>query len=293
MIQIRGRSNKGKSEVVDQLDTIGLVLGPYRNLTTLTASILSLHPQCQVLNHAAERILTSKRDFLSSYSDDRLRAFCSAAMEASTGGRRGDYGGSILYSHAFESDELKSLYENRYGQSAMKDSPTCLIWKESQFVTDRIREVPGKIEDLVANAPKLRFLLPVRQPLDCAMSNLRTGHALRIGGAETSRTGVLEKILETTAWFGELQMQYPDRFFMFLQNDDPKDLCIGMSKVLEISDDEQWESAVRVAYDIKGRDYQHHEDMYQTFESCLEKYFDNLPEIAGKLRSMVSVPGIS
>ncbi len=288
MIQLRGRG--GKSNSASDLKSVGLVLGPYRNLTTLTASVLSLHPECQVLNHAGDRLLTSKRDFLDGYNDQKLDSFCSAALEASTGGRRGDYGGSILHSHAFENEELRRLYDERYGDSTMKPSPTCLVWKESQLVTDRVRSTASKISELVASAPRLRFLLPVRQPLDCAMSNLRTGHALRIEGAETNRTSVLEKILETTAWFALLQRQYPDRFFMFYQDDTSDDICTGLSGLLELSDDDQWRQAVRVAFDVKGRDYQHHDDMYETFEMSLTKYFGDLPEVASRLRSLVKVP---
>ena len=48
-----------------QLRSVCLALGPYRNLTTLTAGILSLHPQCQVLNHAGVRLLPDpERNFL-------------------------------------------------------------------------------------------------------------------------------------------------------------------------------------------------------------------------------------
>ncbi|MHB8529324.1 MAG: hypothetical protein ACYC8V_07420, partial [Caulobacteraceae bacterium] len=42
--------------IVDGVRRTAVILGPYRNLTTLTASVLALHPQCQVLNHASDRI---------------------------------------------------------------------------------------------------------------------------------------------------------------------------------------------------------------------------------------------
>lgn len=38
-------------------------LGPYRNLTTFTAAIFTLHPQCLALNHAGKRLLNNKTDF--------------------------------------------------------------------------------------------------------------------------------------------------------------------------------------------------------------------------------------
>ena len=44
---------------VDNINSIVCLLGPYRNLSTLTASIAALHPNCQVLNHAGEKILNN------------------------------------------------------------------------------------------------------------------------------------------------------------------------------------------------------------------------------------------
>jgi hypothetical protein len=42
----------------EQVKTVCLALGPYRNLTT---SLLFLHPTCQVLNHGGQRILGDRR----------------------------------------------------------------------------------------------------------------------------------------------------------------------------------------------------------------------------------------
>ena len=60
-----------------RLRTVGLILGPYRNLTTLTASVLSLHPECQALNHAGPRLLKGRLDFIQDVR--RLDRFCNAA----------------------------------------------------------------------------------------------------------------------------------------------------------------------------------------------------------------------
>ena len=53
--------------VINRVRRTAVLLGPYRNLTTLTASVLALHPQCQVLNHAGGRLLRrGALDFISS-----------------------------------------------------------------------------------------------------------------------------------------------------------------------------------------------------------------------------------
>lgn len=56
------------------MTTVCSILGPYRNLTTLTASCLMLHPNIQVLNHYHQ--LNSQVDnFLLNYSDENFERF--------------------------------------------------------------------------------------------------------------------------------------------------------------------------------------------------------------------------
>src|SRR5690349_16380034 len=102
-----------RSVTTDQIRSVCLFLGPYRNLTTLTASLLFLHPRCQVLNHAACRIFGDPRfDFLADYSERRFNDFMRYAIHASRGGRRGQFGGSITHSHAFDEQYLtRELFE--------------------------------------------------------------------------------------------------------------------------------------------------------------------------------------
>src|SRR5262245_48814895 len=77
-------------------DTVGLFLCPNRNLTTLTAAILSLHPQVQVLNHGFDRLRAAGLlKFLYTGRDDDLDHFIRGATAMAGGGRRGDHGGSI------------------------------------------------------------------------------------------------------------------------------------------------------------------------------------------------------
>ena len=86
--------------------------GPYRNLTTLTASVAALHPNCQVLNHAHERILPHREvDFFSDYTSDKWNRFLQYGLRISLGGERGRTGGSIVHSHAFDHGNVKDLYQ--------------------------------------------------------------------------------------------------------------------------------------------------------------------------------------
>ena len=53
--------HNSKNEKIDNIDTIIFGFGPLRNFTTLLASIFSLHPEVQVLNHGGRRVFRQKK----------------------------------------------------------------------------------------------------------------------------------------------------------------------------------------------------------------------------------------
>jgi hypothetical protein len=270
------------------VQSVGIILGPYRNLTSLTAGILSLHPHCQVLNHAGPRLLHARQDFLGRYSDRRLDRFCEAALSVSTRGQRGGYGGSIRYSHAFDREDLQRLYDTRFGDQMMKDDVRCLIWKESQFVTNRIRESEPKIGHLLDRAPRLRFLMPVRNPLDCARSNMRTDQAKLIPGVDPDdAASVVDGIVEEIAWFARLASARPDRFLSFFEDVSAPSLCDGLVRVLDIEDDREWRDATDVALDVKGESYEHPPELRDAFRAALARHFDQDDDVARHLAAIV------
>jgi hypothetical protein len=281
--------------VVDDLRTVGIFVGPYRNLTTLTASVLALHPQCQVLNHGGKRLLTKSCDFIADYSDERLALFCRSALQASATGKNGDFGGSIVYSHAFKSEQLRNLYAERFGTTLLKEHPTSLVWKESQFVTSRIRNPPysgGHLPpaELALAAPKLRFLLPVRNPLDCARSNVRRGLAQRLPGKAHDAGSVLRWILQTVAWFARLARENPAQFLMFYEDDPPEMIAGAVQIFLELDDDAQWQRAFASAFTVQGRKPVHGPPMYTIFEQQVARRLADFPEVAARLRAIVGSP---
>ena len=88
----------------DNIRSVCIMLGPYRNLTTLTAGIVFLHPNCQVLNHAALRVLPVKPvNFFQNHSQATFDNFIQYAIYLSQSGRREDWdlGGTLTVSHAF------------------------------------------------------------------------------------------------------------------------------------------------------------------------------------------------
>lgn len=75
---------------------LGIILGTNRNLTSLTAALLALHPNCQVLNHGFK--VFKKHNFIT--DPDQRDAFCEAAIATSSQMIVGPQGGSIMASHA-------------------------------------------------------------------------------------------------------------------------------------------------------------------------------------------------
>jgi hypothetical protein len=257
-----------------------LTLGPYRNLTTLTASLLFLHPHCQVLNHAGKRIFGYRRiDFLSGFDRAKLDRFIQYAIHISANGRRGDYGGSITLSHAFSpSHEMKDAFKDAGGET-LKKTIRCLFWKESLRTSNRIRRKRIDLGKIFEQDSRLRFLLPVRNPLDCARSNIKSGHVKIFEGLNKKSTEVqvLEAILDEFVWFAGLQSRYPDRFFYFFQHEMSREMLLGLAAFLKIDPLEDWLDTAVTAMKLKPS-YKHDASMWRSYEQMVREKFNSIPE---------------
>ncbi|MDX1388229.1 MAG: hypothetical protein R3344_03515 [Acidobacteriota bacterium] len=263
-----------------ELRSLCIFLGPYRNLTTLTASMLALHPHCQVLNHAGERVFEDKRiDFLSDYTDDKFYTFCKFAITASQGGQHGDYGGSITLSHAFEHPKTREVYERRFGNSLLREQVRSIAWKESLRVANFIREHDLDIPALLERNPKVRFLMPVRNPMDCAVSNARTGHVEHFKGLKPDApiAAILEALLVEYAWFARLEERFPGSFFSFHQDEVDAERLRGLSRFLDLDAPETWIQDALTVYDVTGK-YTHPSELVERYESLVREHFEWNPD---------------
>ena len=242
-------------DAADRIDTVAVVLGPYRNLTTLTASALALHPEVQVLNHAAFRLFEMPAvDFLLRPDTAHLRAFVEKALALSTGGRRGQHGGSILMSHAFDEESLQALYAARYGALLLKPTARVLVWKDSMLVQKRLMEHPGSMQRLVEALPHTRFILPIRHPLDCAISNIKNQHVIAIlDRMETDIPTVVELILDVLVWALRRADRWPDRFFVFTEGQAPDEILPGLGRLLNLAPDARWLHDATSAFSVREK----------------------------------------
>ena len=241
-----------------ELESMCILLGPYRNLTTLTCSVLSLHPQCVVLNHAGVRALRNPRlNFLADYSPDKFGEFVRYAGFSSRGGMRGMYGGDIRLSHAFDRESMQRAQAQLEGSA--RGATRCLVWKDSHLVTNFLRSAGVDVRGLLERNDKIRFLLPIRNPIDCAISNLRTGHVAFFTQAHgmSSATPVEElvgAVLDEIAWFVALRdgSGRPENFFLYFEHSMGREVLEQMLAFLRLPRDESYLAAATEAFKSSG-----------------------------------------
>jgi len=272
---------------ISPLRTVCLALGPYRNLTTLSASILFLHPHCQVLNHGGARIFNDPDlDFLLHPDPAITDNFLRYAIQISTKGKRGKTGGSIVHSHAFdEKHKLGRLYRQHFGDQLIKEEIHSLFWKESLRTSLHMRKHDIDPGLLFAREPRLRFLLPIRNPLDCTTSNLRTGHARLFGlGASPDLHQVLDAILDEILWVIKMQDRYPERLFHFTENDFGPNQARKLAAFLKLDTNPAWVSVVEEAFDI-DKHYQHPQQLNDYYRRAVDSRFAAWPDLQQQLQN--------
>lgn len=282
-----------KAVRVDDLRSVCLMLGPYRNLTTLTSALLALHPHCQVLNHAGDRILNDpKLNFLPDCSDPKFDAFVRYAIFISGRGRRGDFGGSILHSHAFDDDSMKRSYQRRYGSRMIKDEIHCLVWKESLKISNYVKDSGINLSRCLDQYSNLKFLMPVRNPLDCATSNIATRHVRYFSGQTTLSKfeDVLDKVLQELRWFIEMHQLHPDRFFYFYEHGMDKTWLIDLTTFLHLDPETVWLADALSKLTIRAK-YTHSSILLEQYKRLVDRYFAAHPQVHENLHLFAEKSG--
>lgn len=254
--------------------TACLVLGPQRNLTTLTAALLFLHPRCQVLNHAGVRVLGDRRlDFVSDYSPSRFERFLRYAVHISRELRRSRRGGSITSSHAFADHEPMRRAFEESGLGLVRERIETLFWKESVRNTFILRSSGVDLVELVNREPRLRFLMPVRNPLDCAASNLARKWGPRVwdrvpGSMEDS----VRFVLDDLAWIRQRELENSDHFLHFFEYDLDAATLDRIAEFLSIESLPEWHERALSAARIHTH-YQHPPALWDLYRREVDRLF--------------------
>lgn len=271
---------------LDGLKTIVMPIGPYRNLTTLMAAAFALHPRALVLNHAADRLwLKRGLDLIRTPRPAVRNRFLRAAVRLAQGGRRGGYGGSILKAHAFEDSLLRERYRTRYGDRILKPGAKVLFWKDSMRILNRIRQKPGRLGGLLEGVDDVKFVLPVRNPIHCAHSNLRTGHARHlIPRGERTLPGVLAQILDTIHWICT-KPELDGRLMLVWEHEWSEATLSALSRFCGMDDEPGWRRDTIEALPIRERPVgQADQDLCR---ALVQEKFADLPAIEAKLLAFV------
>ncbi|MCP4695066.1 MAG: PqqD family peptide modification chaperone [Desulfobacterales bacterium] len=282
----RGRGPEPK---ISDIRTLCIMLGPYRSLTTLTAGILFLHPACQVLNHAAIRILPEESlNFTRDYTETKYENFLRSAIRFSEGGRRGFYGGSITLSHAFNHRVLRQTFRDRFGDSLVKSPIHSLVWKDSMKVANFIRKNQVDPGEILARNKRVRFLTPIRNPLDCAASNYAQGMGGHFHGLKNhSRRGVLDHVLREISWFLDLQKKHPGGFFHFFENEFDREMLISLAAFLGLDPGNRWIEDGLKCYRLRAP-YLHAPGFIRRYEHSIKDHFHGRPPVMEKLLGFAS-----
>ena len=253
------------------INTICIMVGSYRNLTTLTSATLMLHPEVQVVNHKYSFNENCDTDFLVSYSKNKVDNFIKKIIEIAGDevSVSGD-GGVISKSHAFlEHKIMRDVFNNRYSNTDKKNVKS-IIWKESHRNTNLIRK--NDVNLLISKDSRFRFFLPIRNPMDCAMSNMN-GYKKYFGADTESKEDVMRGLFEIYSWFFDLQKKYPKRF-MYLFENDFKENLLKLENFLKIQHNKDWYKDVNDVWELKNN-YKHEQDFINLYKSLVSKLKDD------------------
>lgn len=148
-----------------------------------------------------------------------------------------------------------------------------------------------RFREIIFVESKLKFLLPIRDPLDAAVSNMKTKHhRLFKTISEYSLTTVLDAILSEIAWFLDLESKYPRRFLSFLQNEFHPAFLDKLASFLEISEDSLWRKQAMDCYVMKPS-YPRDEVLLKHLKAGLEEKLPEHPEMMEKIFRLASSSG--
>ena len=248
------------------VNTVCMTMVASRNLTTLFASICMLHPEIQVLNHFPSINYDPKTNFLVDYTETKLNNFAAKVNQINKDGlNKPGEGGIITTDHAFGSDKgMREAFLSRFS-SEHKKSFKSIVWKDSPRNTLLLLK-NRNLDDLLSKTDKLRFVLTIRNPMDCATSSSSPGYNQRY--RKPSKEAILDELFERYEWFFAAEKRYPERFMSFFEFDPDAEFVDKLQSFLMISNDEQWKKDLLKFWTIK-RKYDHSQQFRTQYRSLV------------------------
>jgi len=258
---------------ISSVRTICLALGPYRSFTTITASFIAKHPECQAINHGGKQILGDPRlDFLGRYRPATADRFVRYGLHVSLNGshEKGPGAGPRPASH----------HEPRA-------RPRAFLWNDPLRTSQHLRRHNVDMAALLENEPRLRFLQTIRNPIDCAYSIGRNGLAPRMGlERDAPMEAILDSVLTEISWFTALSQEHPGRFFSFFTDAFDPGKAHELAGFLQVEPLESWARRSSRCFDyprtlaIGGKLRKH-------YHSSVARRFEAFPEAREQLLALL------
>ena len=280
---------------IKDCEIVCLTLGPTRNLTSLTAAVLSLHPNCQALNHCGNLIFGNRRmDFLTkdaekNYTKRRLNNFIKFSIVHSASNQRF---GPIVHSHAWEA--LPTTIRKTYSDEKKKKQIKCLFWKEPHHTYNHIQNRHIDLIKLLEQEDRLRCLMPIRNCMDCAISTTKMDGYLKLHGINPCRPDgtefskkeltymAIKSILDQIHQFAEYKEKFPSRFFYYFEHSISREMLIELATFLKLPLDELWLSNALHSMEIHPP-YEHTDEYVDFYSKTVHEKFSDMPNLAGEL----------
>jgi hypothetical protein len=268
-----------------------LTLTAYRSLTTLTFATLGLHPHIQVMNHGFASVEASGALALFEAPDDAgLDRLARTLHRLSLGGTAGQEGGNIRFSHAFAFDHIamRDAYATLNGDRLAKSPVRVVAWKEGSRLREHLIARGVDPIALAARFDRLRFVNPIRDPIDqaCALHGFHAEpglHPVPASLGTTDLPAIMRYVLRAAAEAYDAAQRRPDRFLCFTEREIGLALLRRLADFLEVEPSGAWLAAALSAFRVT-RSYPRLPEPIRLLDRLLGEAYHDRPDFVAFIR---------
>jgi hypothetical protein len=238
-----------------------------RSLSTLFSSACMLHPNITILNHYPLINTNNKTNFLLDYSDKKVKNFIQTVDDINRNETHvPSKGGVITVSHAFKKGNMSEVFYERYSK-AEKENVRSIIWKDGSRNMSVIKKI--NVESVISKNKRIKFLMIIRNPMDCATSNSKPGYNQNF--RKKDKFSILEELFERYNWSFKMEKKYPNNFFHFFEHEIGNDLLDNIQDFLKVPRDNQWREDFKKVWVILSK-YNHENKFKNLYRQLINKY---------------------
>ena len=253
----------------DNLNTVCFYLGTQRNLSTLTMSILSDHPNCMTCVYGPNQIQNEDNQYWKTGSKSDFMRF--------TG----------------------KIYQ--LAKNTLKKDPRSIVWKEGLRTAVFLRDNKVDIKKLFKDIPKLRFFMPVRDIFDCACSNRgggKSGYLVSFeqfrdrdknanGHVSATLEEVIDAVVSEVAFFMNIRERFPDRCYYLTELSSSRKTAMELCEFLRLPADQNWIEMWEAKFNINKKSYKRDSEL---MDFLYQNIYEKMPNkyVAYELIDMVS-----